>query len=338
MVISIKVDIVGGSISGLSSAISLKEQNPSSSVIVHEKYKTIGYNHEGRRCGEAHTVESEWKKWIPAKKCIFNMITLGEAYVQNKKYLYPRQPNTSYILNRQEFICQLAARAKKLGVVIKTDDKIKSVGVLDGDFIIDASGCPSSIKRELGLKHSILGTTYQQTIEDSNYFKSDTATVIFSKDFCYFWIFPRNPKKREINLGVGFFGNFHINLKDFLESFKKEQKITGKINYITGGPIPLGLQKPLHYKNILFVGDAGVGAFPFTGQGIYRALISGEVAGWCLVHHTPSKYSIIMQKKFIKWDVIGKIYIKMNYVIRRINPKLVFVLVKYMVREDALSH
>ena len=44
-----------------------------------------------------------------------------------------------------------------------------------------------------------------------------------------------------------------------LENFKKENGISGKINHVTGGPVPLGLQRPLIYKNIIFVGDAGVG-------------------------------------------------------------------------------
>ena len=39
--ILIQVDIVGGSISGLSTAISLKQHNKSIDVIVHEKYKKI---------------------------------------------------------------------------------------------------------------------------------------------------------------------------------------------------------------------------------------------------------------------------------------------------------
>ena len=63
--ITIKVDIVGGSISGLTAAKSLKENDESIKVVVHEKYKEIGYNREGRRCGEAHSIESIWKKWKP---------------------------------------------------------------------------------------------------------------------------------------------------------------------------------------------------------------------------------------------------------------------------------
>ena len=72
--ILIQVDIVGGSISGLSAAISLKQHDKSIDVIVHEKYKKIGYNHEGRRCGEAHSIESEWKKWKPIGKSVFMIL------------------------------------------------------------------------------------------------------------------------------------------------------------------------------------------------------------------------------------------------------------------------
>jgi hypothetical protein len=56
-VVAMKVDIVGGSIGGLSTAISLKEHNQSITVVVHEKYKTIGFNPEGRRCGEAYRLQ-----------------------------------------------------------------------------------------------------------------------------------------------------------------------------------------------------------------------------------------------------------------------------------------
>ena len=334
----IKVDIVGGSISGLSSAISLKEHDQSIKVVVHEKYKKIGYNHEGRRCGEAHTVESEWEKWKPAEKSVFNTITMGEVIVGNKLVLFPRKPGTSFILNRQEFICQLAEKAEKLGAIIQTNDKIKTIYDLDGDYIIDASGCPSSIKKELGFKNNIIGVTYQQTLEDSNCFVSDTAKVVFSGDFSYFWIFPRDPEKKEINVGVGFFGKFHGRLKDVLEAFKEDQNIEGKLNYVTGGYAPLGLQRPLLYRNILFVGDAGVGTFPFTGQGIYRALISGDVAGKCIAQHYHEKYPYIMQQKFIKWDVVGKTFIRMNYVLSKVNPKLVLASLQYMVNMSAMTH
>ena len=69
--VKIKIDVVGGGLGGLSVAISLKETNKDISVSVHEKYKEIGYNHEGRRCGEAYTCEGEQARWKPIGKSSF---------------------------------------------------------------------------------------------------------------------------------------------------------------------------------------------------------------------------------------------------------------------------
>jgi flavin-dependent dehydrogenase len=77
------------------------------------------------------------------------------------------------------------------------------------------------------------------------------------------------------------------------------------------------------YKNILFVGDAGVGAFIFSGQGIYRALLSGDIAGRCIARGYPKKYAYLINKAFIKWEVIGKIFYHVTSKFRKINPELV---------------
>jgi flavin-dependent dehydrogenase len=323
-VVYIKVDIVGGSLSGLSTAISLKEHDRTITVFIHEKYKDIGYNPEGRRCGEAYRIEPLWNKWQPRKDVIFNEIKILEGIIDDKKYIVPQKPGTYMILNRQAFIRQLADTAEDLDVEILTNDKVTSVNDLDGEYIIDASGCPSTIKRELGLNKGIKGITYQQTLEHSNSYISDSVKIIFMGIGGFFWIFPRNPEKKEINVGLGTTGGIAYNLKEILESFKKEQNISGKISHVTGGLVPLGLQIPLKKKNILFVGDAGVGAFPVNGEGIYRALISGDIAGECIAHGCPEKYPRLMTRRFMKWDVVGKMWLRINQVLRNIGSKAVF--------------
>jgi flavin-dependent dehydrogenase len=320
--VGMQVDIVGGSLSGLSTALSIKEHNPSIDVIVHEKYKIIGYNPEGRRCGEAHNVEREWSKWKPVEKSIFDRITKGSVIVGKHSYHATRPPGVAYILNRQEFICQLARDAEKLNVRISTGDKIRSVDDLDGAYIVDASGCPSSIKRELGFGTGPVGVTYQQTVEDANCFIDDTVQLIFTPILGYYWMFPRNPEKREMNIGIGTLGDLGYNLRELLGSFKEQHHITGTITYVVGGLIPLGLQHPLMFKNIFFVGDAGVGTFPLSGQGIYRALMSGDIAGRCIGTNQQKKYPMLIYHDFLKWNLIGLNYIRMSFVLRKINPKL----------------
>jgi len=330
-VIIIKVDIIGGSLSGLSAGISIKKNNKSIDVTIHEKHKMIGYNFEGRRCGEAHSLESKWITDIPKKECIFNYITKAEVIIGDKKRIETKEKNIVFILNRQEYIYQLGKQAEALGVNISINDKIKSINNIDGDYIIDASGCPSVVKKELGFNRGIKGVTYQQTLENSNCFVSDTVKLIYLEFGGYFWIFPRNPSKYEINLGVGSFKNFNYNLKEMLEKFKEEQGIEGKISHIIGGLIPVGLQRPLSYRNILFVGDAGVGTYPITGQGIYRALISGDIAGKVIAMNKPKKYDHLINKIFLRWDLICKSLFYPNFIFRKINPKLILIsLNKYL--------
>jgi flavin-dependent dehydrogenase len=208
--------------------------------------------------------------------------------------------------------------------------------------IVDASGCPSFVKRELDLPVGYIGKTYQETLEDTNCFTCDTIRILFSKQGGYFWVFPRNPEKSEVNVGVGIFGDFGYDLREMLKDFKKEQAITGTVNYVTGGLIPLGLQHPFRYKNILFVGDTGVGAFPFSGQGIYRALLSGDIAGRCIAKNNIKKYPSIIRKEFLQWDVMGSFFIKMNLVFRKINPVLFLHSLNFFARQGnelkILSH
>lgn len=320
--IKIKIDIVGGGPAGLSAAISLKKNDESIKVVLHEKHKDIGYNRSARRCGEAHTIFRELNRWEPRKNSFFNTIKKQEFIIGNKKFIMPIPLHASYLLmlNRQEFIAQLGKQATKLGVQIQTDDKIKTINDLDGDYIVDASGCPSTIKRELKLNKGIKGISYQQTLEDSNSFTYDTNKIFLQNFIGYYWVFPRDPTKKEINIGVGVIGR-EGNLKIKLEEFKKQWGIEGKINYEIGGLVPVGLQRPLIYHNILFVGDTGVGTFPLNGEGIYRALLSGEIAGRCLALRKANQYPSIINKHFIRWDVLGKSLIRTGNIVKRAGSK-----------------
>jgi flavin-dependent dehydrogenase len=334
-----KIDIVGGGISGLSTAISIKKNNKKIFVNVYEKNKKIGYNYEGKKCGEAHTVEKEWKKWIPEKKSYYNIIKRAIVKTDNKTYKFQNEiTKNAYILNRPEFIFQLSKLAEKLGVNIITNKKVKDKNQLDADYIIDASGCPSIFKNLYRLNRGIKGIGYQQTIANSNLFIKDTIKIWYVSEIGYYWIFPRNPEKKEINVGYGLYNiekirKEKINIKKKLENFKIENSINGKIQYEIGGMIPIGLQYPLKFKNIIFVGDAGVGCFPFQGQGIYRALLSGDLAGKCIANDKINKYPYYAKKYFIKWDIIGKSFLFLCNTSYKLNKELVNKLWNLMINK-----
>ena len=123
-----------------------------------------------------------------------------------------------------EYICK-----KSIIHYLRRNDKINSIKNLDGNYIIDASGCPSFIKKELGLKKGLIGSSYQQTLENSNFFDPHTVKFFASEKNGYFWIFPRNPKKTEINIGIFLFGKRTHKCKNLLEAFKEENKIRYEI-------------------------------------------------------------------------------------------------------------
>ena len=119
-----------------------------------------------------------------------------------------------------------------------------------------------------------------------------------------------------------------------LEKFKSKQNIAGKINYSTGGFIALGLRKPLIYRNILFVGDAGVGANCITGEGNRRAIISGKLAGYCIADRCPEKYPFLVIKKFYKWDLLENLYLKAISLSNKIGQKAVLASLNNIIRLD----
>ena len=318
-----QIDVIGGGLSGLAAAISLKTHDSSLKVIVHEKHKEIAFNHDARKCGEAHSIESFSMQWKPPVEGIASEIHTAYTIIGDKTYCFQRSPGTAWVLDRPGFLLSLKKKAEAKGVILQTNDAIKDVHSLSGEYIIDASGCPSVVRRQLGLPHRSFGVGYQETLVNCSAYEEKTLRIIFDDNNGYFWIFPRHPDKKEVNLGVGYYGMYNLSLRNLLSDFKKSHHITGDIDYVSGGCIPFGLQKPLSYKHIAFVGDAGVGTFPLDGQGIYRALMSGDAAGYYLAKKNIKGYVRKMMLDFIKWDFIGKNFLRYTQVIRHINTNLI---------------
>jgi digeranylgeranylglycerophospholipid reductase len=322
-VISILVDIVGGGFGGLSTAITLKRLDKNIKVVVHEKHKQIGYNPEGRRCAEGYTMYPDLPDWRPPSDCVFNAIKNVQFVIGKTSYqlrISPLAP-PMVIIDRQKYLASLGKKAGELGVEIRTQDKITSVSDLHGTYIIDASGCPSTLRKDLGFARGRVARSHQQTLENTNVFLPDTIRIFFKTSLGYYWIFPRDASKKEINVGIGAFTATAGNPKDLLESFKKDEGIQGDINYVTGGLIPVGIQKPLRYHNILFVGDAGAGTFTITGEGVPRAILSGEIAAHCIVKGKTHRYPSLINHEFLKWDLIGITSLRMGNVLQKIGVR-----------------
>lgn len=94
----------------------------------------------------------------------------------------------------------------------------------------------------------------------------------------YGWVFP---KSEFLSVGVGNFAGRARNLKNALLGFldalgvgNRQQEVI-----IRGQPVPLGgEERILHRGTLLLVGDAASLAEPMTGEGIYYAVKSGQIA------------------------------------------------------------
>ena len=94
----------------------------------------------------------------------------------------------------------------------------------------------------------------------------------------YGWVFP---KSKLLSVGVGTFVGQARNLKNALLSFLDALGVghTRQEMPIRGHPVPLGGEEcVLHSGRLLLVGDAASLAEPMTGEGIYYAVKSGQIA------------------------------------------------------------
>jgi len=290
-------------------------------VTVHEKHRTIGYNPEGRRCAEGYIWYPDLPEWGPPSDCVYTVIKDQELVLGGTSYNPPIDPRllATVIINKQRFIARLGSQAQELGVDVRTHNAITKVSQLDGHYIVDASGCPSLLRKDLGFPVERAAKSYQQTLEEANVFLADTVRFFFKNSLGYYWIFPRDTAKREINLGIGVLDPSYGSPKELLSAFKQELGIQGVVNHVTGGLIPIGLQKPLRHDNIVFVGDAGVGTFPFSGEGTPRAILSGIIAARCIASEKPQRYPPLIKQEFLMWDLIGKTFLKAGRALQKIG-------------------
>jgi flavin-dependent dehydrogenase len=104
----------------------------------------------------------------------------------------------------------------------------------------------------------------------------------------YGWIFPR---QEDASVGIGVTMKYAQRARalfsDFVNSIGLPRELAAKAK---GHPIPLFSpfdRGPICRKNILLTGDAASFVDPITGEGIYYALKSGELAARALIESMP---------------------------------------------------
>jgi geranylgeranyl reductase len=155
---------------------------------------------------------------------------------------------------------------------------------LEADLVVAADGAHSTIASQLGWRPQVMLSTLQEQIElppegmagfaDRCEGYLDTR---ISPDFAG-WIFP---KRSHITLGLATHSSRRHSLPSLLARFKEllgERLKGGIVRRREACPLPLRPLPEWVKGRILLVGDAAGLVFPLTGEGIYNALKSGEMA------------------------------------------------------------
>ncbi len=105
----------------------------------------------------------------------------------------------------------------------------------------------------------------------------------------YAWIFPLGRGEYNVGCGLRYLGKngYRVNIKDalrsFLESFPMARELMSRVESITparGAMLRCGLAgaRPKGAGNTLVIGESIGATFPFTGEGIGKAMETGEIA------------------------------------------------------------
>jgi geranylgeranyl reductase family protein len=168
---------------------------------------------------------------------------------------------------------------------------------VESRLVIGADGTWSTIAKKIGMKQecSHIGVCvyneYLLSQKTIHHLYGDQQEVhILLQPFGlagYGWIFP---KKEHVNIGVAEFRqaidptiekkNLQITYAQFLQLLKEQKLIPKNLTTKTthGGVFPTCPAKRLTADRVLLCGDAGGLVNPMTGEGIYYAMCSGEIA------------------------------------------------------------
>ncbi len=184
----------------------------------------------------------------------------------------------------------LSMKPKGEGIELET-----AAGACTALYVVGADGAQSPVAREMGLlsaQASILAVHSEAPASlvpdwDPSLIHIDWGSV----RRCYAYLFP---KKLSLSLGAGGFagpaGKIKGYQRAFLETrFQRDQTFPFSA---AGFMIPLRKHRsPIHAGRCLLVGDAAGLADPFTGEGIFSAVKSAEIAA-----------SVVQEALRNRWD------------------------------------
>lgn len=174
-----------------------------------------------------------------------------------------------------------------------------TVGTDSGEYqariLIGCDGANSLVARAAGLRSGSVQSDYaidmmeETPRQELNTAESDRMYIYYRirSHYGYGYVFP---KASHLNVGVGFKLDYYLaNLRgehyahhqSFVDDLKAKQLLSGQSNRANFRAFPLPISGPLartYSHRVLLAGDAGGFVNALTAEGIYYAMVTGELA------------------------------------------------------------
>ncbi len=227
-----------------------------------------------------------------------------EVFYKDKPMVNKHSDIPFLFTDRRTYDSFLLEKAREAGAEIIEGEKVQSVDFsttevvtstgkrFSSRFIVGADGVNSVIRKELFSAGRVdtrewgrnLATGLEVFVNRDETTKAVDHPIVFFGfvRWGYSWVFPN---KDVIVVGSG--GLNTANRSDLLKSFHDFLSFLnlneGRVSRIAGHPVPYGnfLSKPVS-DSFLLVGDAAGFADPVTGEGIFYAQRSAELAAWAI--------------------------------------------------------
>ncbi|MBM3935361.1 MAG: NAD(P)/FAD-dependent oxidoreductase [SAR202 cluster bacterium] len=163
----------------------------------------------------------------------------------------------------------------------------------DGRVLVAADGANGTTAKMAGLDIKVLhGIAIEGNVTPEGPFPADWEKAL-GVDFCdpeggYGWIFPKGD---HLNVGLGGWKYVGPTLREKLDNLTRSYGFDpGKIWGLRGHHLPIRCSgSPLATGNVLAVGDAAGLLDPFTAEGIYSAIWSGQAASRAIFDYVEGK-------------------------------------------------
>ena len=295
-----KVIIVGAGPAGLSTAINLKN-NGVNDILVIEREVFPRY----KCCAGYITNKTKLyyeKLGLDISKCHYNLIEDFNIFYKlklrqniNNKFLYTNEGIERVELDYEfyKLACSKNIEIRENDYIIKSNFKsntiiLKSKRKVTYDYLVFAdgtSGYGSKLQKNKN-KNIALQQVFKSNLKDG----IEIHFGITKRG--YAWVSTNNGIT---NIGITDVYDPKINYKNVFNKFVNDLKMDVDLNNLKGAFTPIGVKKPIIYKNVYFVGDVVGACDPLTLSGLRYALSSGEYCAKAI-----AKNNTFIYKRYIK--------------------------------------